>query len=57
MSMITRLWSAAPANGLGRVLDDGDGIADAGQDGIDRLGGDGVGFEQEDGARGHVVSG
>ncbi len=44
-------------NGLGRILDDDDGIADAGQHGIDRLGGDGVGFEQEDGARGHVVSG
>ena len=32
MSIMTRLWSAAPADGLDRILDDGDGVADAGQD-------------------------
>ena len=56
-SMMTRLWSAASGDGLGGVLDDVDGVADAGQDSVDRLAGDGVGLEEEDGARGHVVSG
>ena len=39
------------------VGDDGHAIADAVQDGPDGLPGDGVDLEEEDGARGHVVSG